>query len=242
MKSYLKLIRYILKTLIGYINLFSIIPPYEYVQHINNQSIHTFLGLEKKELRNWVIVGGYLGHEVPTILRNYPNCKVTIFECSNRYIKKINAKFQNNNRVQIVNKAVSNEKGKTSFYETNLRGSGSLLKVSTLSKDSYCMEQQENFYVECTTLDDFFKNEKIDVLQLDVQGAELKVIDGAKKILQETKAIFTEISIKGELYENAVIFDEIVERLKKNSFQLCLLGTDFNLTGNALFIKNKNSS
>ena len=45
-------------------------PPYDYVQIINEQSIHLYLNLSKEQIKKWVIVGGYLGNEVPAILRN----------------------------------------------------------------------------------------------------------------------------------------------------------------------------
>lgn len=96
---------------------------------------------------------GYLGEEVPYILKNYPNCEVIIFECSKKYIKKIKKRFRENNRVKIIEKAVSNE-----------------------------------------------------------------------------------VSLKPDLYENYVTFDEIKNFLKQNGFEICLLRTDTNLTGNALFI------
>jgi len=239
-KKLFKLYKYSIKRILPLINLFEINPPYEYVQQINNQAVHSYIGLKKHELKKWVIVGGYLGQEVPYILRNYPNCEVIIFECSKKYIKKIKKIFKKNNRVKIIEKAVSNEEGKFSFYETNLKGSGSLLKVGSLSKESYGMEQEEVFEVECTTLDKILINDDIDVLQLDVQGAELKVLNGATCVLKKTKAIFTEISLKPNLYENSLTFDEIVDFLNQNDFEICLLGTDTNLTGNALFINRRN--
>lgn len=236
MKKFFKLYKYLIKRFLPFINLFELNPPYEYIQQINNQTVHSYIGLNKNELKKWVIVGGYLGEEVPYILKNYPNCEVIIFECSKKYIRKIKKRFQKNNRVKIIEKAVSNEEGKFTFYETNLKGSGSLLKVGSLSKQSYEMEQEEIFEVECTTLDRIFMSDEIDVLQLDVQGAELKVLNGAVNVLKRTKAIFTEVSLKPDLYENSVTFDEIINFLKQNGFEICLLGTDTNLTGNALFI------
>lgn len=236
MKKLFKLYKYSIKRFLPLINLFEVNPPYEYVQQINNQAVHSYIGLKKNELKKWVIVGGYLGEEVPYILKNYPNCEVIIFECSKKYVRKIKKRFKKNNRVKIIEKAISNEEGKFSFYETNLKGSGSLLKVGSLSRESYGMEQDEIFEVECTTLDKIFISDDIDVIQLDVQGAELKVLYGAENVLKRTKAIFTEISFKPDLYKNSVTFDEIVDFLKQNDFEICLLGTDTNLTGNALFI------
>ena len=76
------------------------------------------------------------------------------------------------------------------------------------------------------------------MLQIDVQGAEIKVIDGAKNILSNVKAIFTEVSINPNLYEGAVNFETLRADLTSRNFNLVLLGTDYNLTGNALFINN----
>ena len=219
------------------INLFKFNPPYDYVQNISEQTIHRYLGLEKGDIKKWVIVGGYLGHEVPRILKNYPNCEVVIFECSNRYTQALEKRFSKNPRVIVMNKAVSDTEGTVSFYETNLNGSGSLLKVGELSEKSYDMINQEQFSVNTVTLDSVFQNSVIDVLQIDVQGAELKVLKGAQQALERTKSVFSEISVNHGLYQGSVRLRELNDQLEMSGFHLALLGTDTNLTGNALFLK-----
>ena len=118
-----------------------------------------------------------------------------------------------------------------------MNGNGSLLKIGKLSKESYGTQQKEKFSVETTTLDSFYKNKDLDILWIDVQGAEKLVLDGAKKKLEKIKAVFIEISIKNELYVNSVKMEILNDILLKNNFKLALMGTDFNLTGNALYIK-----
>ena len=220
------------------LNWFEIIPPFDYVQAVNEGNAHRYIGVAKTEIKSWAIVGGYLGNEIPTILRNYPNCKVTIFECSDRYLAKLRKRFKNEPRVEIVGKAVSDNVGHIDFFETNLKGSGSILKVGELSKASYGMEPAESFTVETTTLDTHFENKVVDILQIDVQGAELIALKGAEKTLAHTKAVFCEVSIKPNLYQDAVVMDELNGALEKFKFDLVLLGTDFNLTGNALYVKS----
>ena len=112
-----------------------------------------------------------------------------------------------------------------------------LLEIGELSKQSYGSSQKENFLVETTTLDTFYKNKDLDILWIDVQGAEKLVLEGAKETLKKIKAVFIEISIKNGLYINSVTMEELDNILLKNGFKLVLLGTDFNLTGNALYIK-----
>jgi len=162
---------------------------------------------------------------------------VTIFECSKRYVDNLRAKFKNVNRVDVIEKAVSNVNGTTTFFEVSGTGSGSLLQLGELAKKSYAMTQAEVFEVETITLDKFFKARTIDILQIDVQGAEKLVLEGANLLLKRIKAVFTEISIKQDVYNNSVTFETLTKLLVKENFQLILLGTDTNGGGNALFIK-----
>ena len=138
---------------------------------------------------------------------------------------------------EIINKAISSTNGRANFYETSLEGNGSLLEIGELSKKSYGSSQEEKFLAETTTLDTFYKNKDLDILWIDVQGAEKLVLQGAKETLKKIKAVFIEISIKNDLYLKSVTMEELDEILLGNGFKLVLLGTDFNLTGNALYIK-----
>ena len=98
------------------------------------------------------------------------------------------------------------------------------------------MKQAEKFSVEAITLDEVLQDTDIDILQIDVQGAELLVLEGGAAALTRTKAIFTEISISPDLYDGAVVFSQLDEKLQGSGFNLALMGTDMHLTGNALYL------
>ncbi len=221
------------------LNLWAKFPPYKYVQDITELYIHNYLGIEAKDIKSWCIVGGFNGGEIPDILANYGSCKVTVFECSKRYVTSLRERFKSSDKVTVVEKAVSNTIGKSTFFETSVTGSGSLLQVGNRSSKSYGMKQAETFEVETTTLDEYFDDNIIDVLQIDVQGAEGLVLDGARKILKTTKAVFVEISIRPDMYKDCITFDDLIETLKQENLQLVLLGTETNGGGNALFIKSE---
>ncbi|MEM1244321.1 MAG: hypothetical protein AAGG80_05815, partial [Pseudomonadota bacterium] len=85
-------------------------PPYDYVQIITEQYIHKYIGLQAEELKSWCIVGGFLGSEAKNILHHYPKAKVTIFECSQRYVEELTNHYYGNQSVDIVHKAVYNTK------------------------------------------------------------------------------------------------------------------------------------
>ncbi|MBW4574821.1 MAG: FkbM family methyltransferase [Aphanothece sp. CMT-3BRIN-NPC111] len=77
--------------------------------------------------------------------------------------------------------------------------------------------------VETTTLDIFCKDEnidKIDFLQVDVQGADLQVLEGAAGMLESSiLAITTEVEFS-ELYINQPLFSDIDTYLRKKGFTL----------------------
>lgn len=212
-------------------------PPYDYVQNITIHNIFNYLNLPRESITQWCIVGVHFGKEIKSILNNYPNVSIVGFECSQRYIERLKRNFALNSRVKIINKAISSSNGTANFYETSLKGNGSLLEIGELSKISYGSSQKEKFLVETTTLDTYYKNKDLDILWIDVQGAEKLVLEGAKETLKKIKAVFIEISIKNGLYLNSVTMEQLNDIFIKNGFKLILLGTDFNLTGNALYIK-----
>ena len=229
----------ILKKFMQFFNLYHISPPYEYVQNITLYNLHKYLKLDTKDIKSLIMVGGYLGHEIPLFSKLYPNLKPIIYEPSKRYFEKLKKKFA---KFTVLNIAISDTSEDKKFYETSLRGSGSILKLGELSKRTYSSEQQESFYVKCNTLDNeinknFRNEEEIDCLWVDVQGYELNVLKGSIKNLYRIKSIFIEISILKNLYDGSVIFEDLDQFLRKNNFVITQLGTDRdNYTGNALYI------
>ena len=124
------------------------------------------------------------------------------------------------------------------FYETNLKGSGSLLEVGSLAQESYGTEAAESFEVDVTTLDTEFPDRQVDCLWIDVQGAEGMVLAGASDFMKRTKSVFIEVSVYPDLYEDAITYDELVKVLNAADLKICLLGlSKENATGNAFFVR-----
>ena len=217
--------------------------PYEYVQNDVQRYLHRYLRTEVSEVRRICIVGAHLGYEVMPILRQFPCAEIRLFEASQRYVAKLKSKFASERRVHIYECAASDSDGFMTFYETNLTGSGSLLRVGVLARKSYGMEQAESFQVAATRLDTHahengYDQETIDCLWIDVQGAEMAVLRGAAEILNRTRSIFIEVSIFMPLYEGGSVFFELERYLFDYGFRVVSLGTDaVNGTGNAFLIR-----
>lgn len=97
-----------------------------------------------------------------------------------------------------VRKAVSNKQGKAKLW---VRKSGSSDPSDpSLSKDNL-LEGASFVEVETISLDEFFantKNSKVDVMQIDAQGAEGLIVNGTEKILQSNSLkILMEFMPKG---------------------------------------------
>jgi len=89
-----------------------------------------------------------------------------------------------------------------------------------------------SFEIDTTTLDSFFQEEEvneIDFIQIDVQGADLDVLEGAKNILNRgTLAIQIEVEFS-HLYTNQPLFADIDTFLRKHNFTLFDLSKSYRL-------------
>lgn len=93
----------------------------------------------------------------------------------------------------------------TSFYEED-RMIKMIMQTQTL--DRFLMEY-----------DSSLSNENIDLIKLDVQGAELDVLKGAPKLITHTDFILLEVSLM-RYNEGAPLFAKVVDFMDKNNFAL----------------------
>lgn len=120
--------------------------------------------------------------------------------------------FQN---VTLINKALADKKGKSKLFLSNEDNHGDLRIFD--SKD-----KRRSIPIEQTTLDDYFgKKQKINVIKMDVQGAEGLILRGATSILEKNKklTLFTEFWPKA-LELSGVSGTEYLNLLKQNKFQV----------------------
>ena len=100
--------------------------------------------------------------------------------------------------------------------------SGSILKPKLHLKIHPNVKFEKEIKVNCMTLDSFIVSHDLlapDFLWIDVQGAEYKVLKGGIETLKNTKAIYTEYSLK-ELYEEQKDLWFIANYLKDIGFKL----------------------
>ena len=168
-------------------------------------------------------VGCYIGN-FSTNLEKRLNLKKNSFYLfdANPNLKVKNFKYYNevfSNKIQMKN-----------FYLNEfLPSSGSSLETDVKNDLKWNFTRRimslsfkkkfKSFKIKTNTLDNFCKEKKIkkiDILKMDVEGSELKVLEGSKKILDKTNIIQVEI------LQNKKNFDKIKNKvtilLKKYNF------------------------
>jgi len=167
------------------------------------------------EIKTILDIGSRDGCQSLELNRWFPHAKIYAFEPV-----KENYEFtvQNVEKVENIKTypyAINNYNGKTIFYEVyngNI-GASSLLKTANHWRSSQW--QQKETEVECIVLADWLKENKIDSVDLiwmDVQGAENIVLDSLKTYLNDVKIIATEIGLE-ELYQGSTSKQQLDEKL-----------------------------
>lgn len=113
-------------------------------------------------------------------------------------IKKKNFEFD----LKIFNLALSNKKSKKRFYEYGISSQSSFYEQNDLFKSLKNLKSIKT--VQAITFDEYFKkNKKIDFCKIDVQGEELKVLEGMKKNLKSGRINLIKIEVSLiERYKN----------------------------------------
>jgi FkbM family methyltransferase len=153
------------------------------------------------------------------------------------YVKKIN---ENINIVQAV--ITDNDDEDVSFMITNNKESSSIFNFGTHAVEHPHIFEIERRRLKSITLNTLFERNNIphdryDFINIDIQGAELKALKGAERILPHIKAIYAEVNEK-MLYEGAALLPELDEYLTAFNFKRVITNITQHGWGDALYIKN----
>ncbi|GCE62133.1 FkbM family methyltransferase [Microcystis aeruginosa] len=161
-----------------------------------------------------------------------PNLTIYGFEADADECKRMNQNLKERNirhQEKHIPIALSNIQGKSQLYVTKEKMCSSLYEPN----HSY-VSRFRNFLpefltldyvseIETTTLDSFCASELIDTidfLQVDVQGAELNIFQGAQQIIKNsTLAIQTEVEF-APIYKNQPLFADVDSHLRQQGFFL----------------------
>jgi len=184
-------------------------------------------------------IGGCEGEESIRYSRIFPFSSIYVFEPlpdNQKLVAENIIKYKVEN-VALIPFAVSDEEGISQFYvssghpenqssdlDWDFGNKSSSLLPPKINNLASWLIFDEKINVQTITLDSFLSQNKInevDFVHMDVQGAELRVLMGAKNVVKNIKAIWLEVA-DIELYKNQPLRVDVENYMKKNDFHLVI--------------------
>ena len=170
-------------------------------------------------------IGANRGLTALRFLNTFPNATLFAFEPIEELSNELQRKFADSENVKITNCAISDKSGTLTFYINKSLDTSSTLpsKLTGLNSDAQ-VKTLNKITVPCQTIDEtFYKNKLsvINILKLDIQGGELKALQGAERILKNKKVdvIYTEAYFIQQ-YVDQPLFYNIAEYLLQLGYVL----------------------
>lgn len=198
------------------------------ISYVNELELDEMLNeLYVKKYYNWKTtkinptifdVGALIGETVLYFKDQYSEAQITAFEPSPRSFALLKRNvFQNKlTQVKLINAAVAEKTGKMNFYtsksEDSPWGRGDSLK------ENYFNDKQKSKVVKVSTvkLSSYIKG-NIDLLKMDIEGAETDVLKEIELKLPKVRQIILEFH--GSIYNPDNKYETIMDILKNNNFK-----------------------
>lgn len=150
-------------------------------------------------------VGGYKGHWTREHQRIFPRAAFTVIEPNpHPELRFLDAR--------ILSEIVSAEPGTVSWY-SNLSTGDSIYRETTRHYSSVAPTTRTT-----TTLDALFPTETFDFVKLDCQGAEVDILRGGRRVLQQTEVLLLECPFACRYNEGAPTFASYIEAITAAGF------------------------
>lgn len=184
-----------------------------------------------------VEAGAHFGQDTIILAKQWPEGDIHAFEPNPESYKKLLKKIEPFSCIKTYQLALSDINGLAAFHQAGIASSLFIPQFNRIMRH----HQSNPIQVTCVTLDYWAQENSVpnvDFLWLVVEGAELHVLQGATKILENVQALYLEVSTK-KYWENAVLYDELQQWLDKAGFQEVWQYIAFGLHGNVLFIRKQ---
>lgn len=187
--------------------------------------------------------GVHNGSDTLYMSKKWPNGIIYGFEPVPDLFQQALTRNNDRHNVFLFNTALSNKKGVSRFFCSGpypFTGSGSLLKPTGHLSVHPQVQFNTTINVETIILDEWAQDNKIthvDLMWLDMQGAEYAVLQAAPITTSTAKVIVVEVNY-AEMYENCGLFNDLSNLLKGYGFILLEnIEVMQGAWGDAIFIK-----
>lgn len=178
-----------------------------------------------------VDIGAYDGDSAIYFSKRLPKLKILGFEPNPNVFargKELTKRFPN---IQLFNFGFSDVMATIPLFVTKNQDASSLFELNDSTEASF----ERKIDVQVTTLDQHFHDApEILLMKLDVQGAELKILERGIQTLTKTKLVLTEVQV-ADMYAGGCFYFEIDSFLRKNNFTLHTIISKYNNQGTKYF-------
>jgi len=190
------------------------------------QKPHDAFAVQKRLLPSASVVfdvGANVGDVSHHYRRLYPEATIYAFEPLSSTAAVLRERTRDS--VKVVEMALSDHSGEAVFHSNKSPGTNSLFRPTREASSFYdpsIYDEIEEVTVPLTTIDEFCVTngvEKVDILKMDIQGAELLTLTGAERMLGSMSLVYTEVFFEA-VYEGQAWFADIFRFLTDRGFWL----------------------
>lgn len=227
-------------------------PPYRLLERIKlgKDVLSDARRISPGDVRCVFDVGANVGQTAARLEEAFPHAKIFSFEPDARSFAVLRSFAARSNRVTAIHAALGDADADATFFANRFSQTSSLLKAAAgasqyvVAPGAMDLEREET--VPVMTLDRFCGEhgiDRIDLLKIDTQGYELRVLDGAQALLRDRRVplIYLEVTFV-PFYEAQPLFPDVYRYLYDRGYRLVwLYESNFHthlyaLGANALFI------
>lgn len=182
------------------------------------QYVRDHLIMNKKEV--FVDVGANVGAHSLRVAHNYAQMEVRVIaieaepETYNKLVQNIKRNGLTN--IDAIRIAVSDHKGSAILHERSYDGvrvgTGLHSIMENVDDGNFNLYNEQSLQIECDKLDNIISGHRVDVMKIDIEGAEILALEGASKVLKHLRKIIVEIHGKN--------LQSVKELLESNNFGL----------------------
>jgi FkbM family methyltransferase len=181
--------------------------------------------LPRLEYRSVIDGGANRGAFTDAFLQLHRPTRLVLVEAIPDLAEKLRARYADKPNISVVSTALSNMKGQAQFEINKSEASSSLLPIDPRNSEWFGrnLTVARRIQVPTMTLPALMAEQglqTVDLLKLDLQGAERFVLTGGEAVLERVRVIYTEVFFE-RLYDRAWLFWEMNEFLAARGFKLC---------------------
>jgi FkbM family methyltransferase len=142
---------------------------------------------------NFLDLGAYRGDYIQFMLNFLPPQSITSVEMDKLTFNYLKNRFGNIG-VKLLNLAISNKKGTIDYFQGCEGGCPNIFGVH----ENNSFVGPKIGVIETNTLDNIFLNMTFDIVKIDIEGAEIKALEGGIEILKKSRIIMIECHTDSE--------------------------------------------